>query len=292
VSDTLPANLETADEASWPGLQSYFWTARERYAIMLKHIAGIRPMTADKVFQEWRFCNVHREHDKTTIWFKDNIRKHLTGLRAVEATIIFRWFNRIETGELVKDLLLHQWDSSEARRRLEGVTPVVTGAYMVHTDPGYSKLDGLLVYIDNMLPRLPSIVPQLGPSLQDAHKWILNLMGMGRFTAYEVITDLRWTPVLEKARDIDTWASAGPGCARGLGWIVAGRPDVYNYGSQRDQGKMLFVMRRLLQMSRTETNWPTIYQHWEMREVEHWACEFDKYLRGLHGERLKRRYGD
>ena len=101
-------------------IDEYFSTARERYRIKLRREAGQeQPWTEDPVLQEWRFCQVHREEDKTTVWFRENIRRHMIGIRAVEACIIFRWFNRIETGELIKDLFfLEGWNSDEAHNRL------------------------------------------------------------------------------------------------------------------------------------------------------------------------------
>jgi hypothetical protein len=48
----------------------YFATAREREHIRIKRMAGEPyPWSDDPVFRDWRFCNVHREHDKTTEWF-------------------------------------------------------------------------------------------------------------------------------------------------------------------------------------------------------------------------------
>jgi hypothetical protein len=114
---------------------------------------------------------------------------------------------------------------------------------------------------------------------------------MGNFTSSEVVTDLRWTPVLRDAYDINTWACPGPGCARGLGWVVNGDPQTYHYTLKRDQEAMLSTMQELPARSRDNENyWPAHYQPWEMREVEHWLCEFDKYNRGLAGEKLKRRF--
>src|SRR3954463_360699 len=125
-------------------IDGYFGTARERYQIKLNREAGKPwPWTQDKQFRQWRFCHVHREDDKTTVWFRENIRDPLSAraneevcaenypiwlLKIVRATVAFRWFNRIETGEIIKDLLIGKWDSAEAEHRLAGVSPVVTGA--------------------------------------------------------------------------------------------------------------------------------------------------------------------
>lgn len=276
----------------------FFRTARARFQIRALRLAGAPPpWSNDPVFREWRFCNVHREHDKTTIWFRENIRDILSrsGMvyNIVLGTIAFRWFNRIETAELIKDLLLGPWDSDEARRRLDGVEPVVTGAYMMNTPPFMPKLEGVLWMIDNAAEVLAAnpMHRSWGDSIQRAWRDLTKIDRLGKFTAYEVATDLRWTPVLSGATDINSWASAGPGCARGLGWLVDGNPGQFNYGSQRDQDKMLELMRELLAMSRDQEHWPYNSEApWEMREVEHWLCEHDKYMRASGGQRQKRRF--
>jgi hypothetical protein len=106
--------------------------------------------------------------------------------------------------------------------------------------------------------------------------------------AYEVISDLRWTCLFERAPDILTWANPGPGAARGLGWIFYDNPDQYNRHSKFDMEDMLGKMRALLSLAQKE--WPEKWRPWEMREVEHWLCEYDKWRRGCAGQRLKRRY--
>lgn len=270
--------------------EGFFDTARERYTIKLKREAGEKwPWTDDPQFRQWRFCHVHREDDRTTVWFRENVRKHLDGLDAVRATVAFRWFNRIETGKLIVDLLVDQWDTEEARRRLQGVAPVVTGAYIIKGYDGYSKLDGVLKCIDEAFPRLPAMVERWGGSLEQAWKDLRTINYLGGFMSYEVVSDLRWCGFLEGADDIITWANAGPGCARGLSWAVDGK--IGRFGcSTRDQQTMLPLMMELLAMSKHEIFWPQEWKPWEMREVEHWSCEFDKYCRARSGESMKRRY--
>src|SRR6185436_10966299 len=96
----------------------YFATARERYQIRARRNLGWdrKDWTDDPQFRQWRFCQVHREHDKTTEWFRVNVREPADAVskgRVVGATVAFRWFNRIETGERIKDLLVGPWDSKE-----------------------------------------------------------------------------------------------------------------------------------------------------------------------------------
>jgi hypothetical protein len=277
-------------------VSNFFETARERYHMKLRRASCSGPgwgpegdaWTEDPILGAWRFCNVHREDDRTTVWFRENVRSKLHGLKVVQATVAFRWFNRIETGEIIKDLLLDGWSSKTAHERLKNVAPVVTGAYIINGMPGYSKLDGVLACIDRALPTLDRLWPHLeGTTLQNAHELLHgNIIGFGSFMAYEVVSDLRWTDALTPA-DALTWAVAGPGCARGLGRVMANDPGHFR-NSADDRVTMLELMHYLLYESRT--NWPTDWPRWEMREVEHWACEFDKYERARGGSRLKRRY--
>lgn len=270
-------------------LDRYFATARERYWIKLRRERGDEPpWTTDPHLQAWRFCNVHREDDRTTAWFRENVRSKLTGMKVVEATVAFRWFNRIETAERILPQLLGRWDEKAVFSKLRGVSPVVTGAYIIKGWDGMPKLEGVMHCIHTARPILRKIVPTWDYSLQAAHASLLQIPYLGRFLAYELVSDLRWTDVLRQAWDIEDWASAGPGCARGLGRVVANDPGRFAYGT--DQAKMLDVMRELLAYSRSAEYWPQEWPRWEMREVEHWSCEFDKYERASAGDRLKRRY--
>ncbi len=286
-------------------IDEFFATARERYQIKLNREAGLpKPWTQDKHFQTWRFCQVHREDDRTTQWFRENIREPLIKtssadlpaqlLKILEATLIFRWFNRIETGQAIKDLLLYEWDTQEARERLTGVSPVVTGAYIIKAGDGVSKLEGILACIDKARPQLALMLAGWRyivkvPTLQKAWQDLKTLEYMGGFMSYEVVSDLRWTPLLWDASDILTWCNAGPGCARGLGWVLYNDSDHFNCGP-KNQKEMLTVMQEILAMSKDPQYWPTEWKQWEMREVEHWHCEFDKYKRAQQGDSLKRRY--
>lgn len=279
-------------------VSQYFWTARERERIRLRRANGLprEEWTKDGPFKLWRFCNVRREDDKTTIWFRENVRQHVTGVDALKATIAFRWFNRIETGERIVDMLRAPatWNTETARQRLTGLSPVVTGAYIIKGYDGLSKLDGVLLCIHEAMPQLEEFYARWMAedkcSLQEWWSDLTSLAYMGRFMAYEAVSDLRWCEPFNQADDINEWANAGPGCARGLSWVMYGKPGEFNPGSERDQIAMLNVMHDILEMSRDDKYWPGDWPKWEMREVEHWACEYDKYCRAASGEKQKRRF--
>jgi hypothetical protein len=107
--------------------------------------------------------------------------------------------------------------------------------------------------------------------------------------AYEYVTDFHYSKRYfpEKAKDTYTWGNFQIGSLRGLkrlcGEIVI---DKSTKGYDKE------VINRLTKevLESWRSNWPGV--DITMREVEHWLCEYDKYMRMYNGEtkRLKRRY--
>lgn len=280
--------------------EAFFAFARKRHQVFLDRSAGLPgPWTDDPVLATVRFTNVFRELDRTTIWFRRNIREPLREeFWVVPATIIFRWFNRIETGEVLLDsaigLLDGKFRAHQAEARIRHTIPKgpwVTGSYMVCSGFGTGdKLTGMLRFCTKMLEwwDMRGLAAfQKRPNLQRAHELLLEVEGLAGFTAYEVVTDLRWTwPV--NPTDRLTWAHAGPGATRGGSRVLHREPDRLRQESAYDQETLRQLMVRLLKMSRDPRCWPQgrpDWPVWELREVEHTLCEFDKY------ERVRREQG-
>lgn len=278
--------------------ESYFALARERYGILLKRRAGLPPpWTTDPVFSAYRFCNVHREDDRTTIWFKDHVRhRHPNDLgRTLLNTIAFRWFNRIETGEvLLENGLFDNWSIDEARRVLTGRKPVVTGAYVINTIPGTDKLNGVLNQIENLVPHVDRFAETWftqHTSLQAACDLLQQFPRLGGFMAHQLAADLKYTPVLGGASDRLTWAFPGPGTTRGASRVLYGEPNILNRTNPKHMRLILDVLREFREHSTNEYFWPADWPVWEMSDVSNWFCESDKHCRvTLDGERMKQRY--
>ena len=287
------------------GVQKFFAMARERQQIYLRRQAGLprAEWTSDPIFQKYRFTNVFRERDKTTVWFREHVRDPMRDRPEVLlATVVFRMLNRITSGEAMFcqpdpegrtafDRFLSDGDARHLRRDLISLIgergPFVTGAYIISSPPGYTKLDGMLRVLQDFHKQSGwrrAADAMSSWSLQQAHGWFSSQLWMGSFHSYEIVSDLRWTSLLDRAPDINTWAHAGPGARRGLNRI-AGR-------DKRDRSLnadgLLKEMRELLALSgdarywpqKNKKDWPAL----EMREIEHTCCEWDKMCRVLNGE--------
>lgn len=323
----------------------FFAYARERQAVLLRRRAGQpRPWSTDPAFANNRFCNVFREDDRTTVWFRENVRERLRSAPEVLlATVVFRWFNRITTGEAIFcegwterghsawDEFLSSGDTRVLREAILKIVgyagPYVTGAYIIKTPSGMDKLDGVLYGIREFANQKRSgadwrmvaenYLQHRGErTLKSMWSWLCQFPYLGPFMAYEVVSDLRYTALLDRAPDIMTWANAGPGATRGLNRIW-GRTPIDKAIRPAQQSE---EMRQLLECSRDNRYWPSWeddvggywyngpdsidpslliagsrdsrpWPQWDMRTVEHTLCEADKYMRVTLGEgRMKQRF--
>lgn len=273
-------------------VERFFWTARERYNILKAKRLGVsHSWTNDPILSKYRFCNVFREDDKVTAWFRENIRDPLGDdhYKQVRAAVVFRWFNKIETGETLKPFLLGEYaerDVETALRKQFAHGTILGAAYMIKSPPKMDKVDGLLQCIAGVEPFYGRIVKeaQNWNQLEMVHALLQTFDYLGPFMAYQMVCDLRFTPLLQAAVDVDTWTAPGPGSARGIGRVAHDDPKAYKYSSERDIPVLIERMQDLLLYSRNPTYWPKALPKWELSTVQHWLCEYDKYERARTGE--------
>jgi hypothetical protein len=309
MKDNEPMILLRHDAPKRHQAEPFFAYARERYMIHLRREAGEPwPWTKDPVLQQYRFCNVFREDDRVTRWMKEHVRD-VWGDRpeGVLAVAAFRMFNRIETGGAV--FVEHSGEVfcefartgnwrvlKSAILRHCGEGPYVTGSYIVAGPAGYSKLEGICRVLGKFargeFPGFAkddswgwrevgtALLGHSGYSLEHVWNWLREVPYFGPFHAYEMGTDLRRTPLLSGAPDVCTWANPGPGARRGLNRVMERSLD-----EKPSRELMLKEMSALLRLSHCYPRlWPAEWPRWEMREVEHTLCEFDKIERTRSGE--------
>jgi hypothetical protein len=281
------------------GLRDHFAFLRERYQILLRRRAGQpAPWTDDPVLREWRFCNVRREDDRTTIAFRETVRDPLRDdPHVLLATIAWRWFNLIETGEVLRPFLMSRdaWNRVEVGRllqeRQDRGEQVFTGAFMVNSPQNEPKLPAILNAIDWCYRHLDAEqVARTCTTKQAMFERIVDVDRQGPFTAYQVVVDLTHTALLERASDFNTFTVAEPGCAKGIGRVFHGDPSRFNYGSRRDQAEMLRLMVETLEASRDPELWPSDWPPFILSDIENSFCEAQKYGSAREGNRQKRRF--
>ena len=198
------------------------------------------------------------------------------------ATVIFRFFNLIETGHTLLDHNLHlEWDRLKAIEEVKKQPKWITGAYIVKTPNRMDKVTGVAECITHIWVERERILKDFGhfKSLSDAWSYLLRFPYIGPFVSYELVSDLRHTYLLENAEDICSWANAGPGAMRGLNRLT-GRPLEFCRRSWDWNGEM----QALYKWCTENIDLSQFDKPFEMREIEGGLCEFDKYSRILHGQ--------
>lgn len=262
---------------------TYWIEERERIRHLKEELKQDPPWTEDPILKEFKFCQVFREDDRTTRWFRTHMREPLRNSPDVfMATIAFRFFNLIETGRTLLDNNLHiQWDRPKAIEEIKKNPKWITGAYIVKSPNRMDKVTGVTECVSHLWDDRENIIKKLESftTLEEAWKFLMQYPYIGPFVSYEMVTDLRHTYLLENATDICSWGNPGPGAMRGLNRLT-GRPLEFCKRSWDWHSEMLDLYDWCSQkLDLSKLNYP-----FEMREVEGGLCEFDKYSRILKGQ--------
>ena len=279
------------------GIRAFFDYINERYRIYLRKTQGDPwPWTDDEILQTYSFCNVYREDDTVTEWIRKNWREpYHNHPNLAFAMAVARQINWPPTLEAIG--FPEEWDPERVKAimqdRKDKNQKVYTGAYMLTGTLGGTKIEQT---VDKILTPLYNNHPEIvQESLRETWQNYLPYSGFSGFMAYEVVTDLRHTSYLQQAKDIHSWANAGPGAKRGLNRIY-NRPLEENVKSSQltDEMKELQDMSYRVVRTSMDSGSQDYLEYisyliedaggLEMRDIEHNLCEFDKYERVRLGE--------
>lgn len=265
-------------------IHKFFAFIQVRHDIYLRKTKGLpKPWTDVEILQEYKFCNVFRELDSVTIWIDKNIRQRWANHKYLWfALCVARRINLPVTLEHLDELLV-DWDADKTysileERKSSGL-PIYNSAYSLTTASRKMDKNTYTVYecLDKLWEKREEITRWLRWDSWDSlertfGKFEKGNPGISGFLAYEIVTDLRHTRYLRNARDIMSWANAGPGAIRGLNRIYD-KPltrKINACQANKDMQKLL---------SLAELYMSDRFPKMEMRDIEHCLCEFDKYMR-------------
>lgn len=216
-------------------LKEFFWFIKERESIRKKREAGLpRPWTKDKILQSYRFCNVYRERDAVTIWIRENWRdpwkRDPNVWFAMTVARFVNWPDSLyELSAAVHDGKEIVWRPKTFVRALDARQKrgekLWSAAYMINAVGGEGMTKAAYIAEKVLTPiwkeRKDGQVA-FETSLGTAYAWLSQFRGMGSFMAAQVVADVKYTPMLAKARDWWTFAAPGPGSLRGLSVVEFG----------------------------------------------------------------------
>jgi hypothetical protein len=265
---------------------------KEREAIREKKEAGKkRPWTKDEFLGKYRFCNVHREHDRVTKW----LRAHWYPMFEKNddlwfAAVVARLFNLPESLEEIRPFILpfkpdkiRQLLYSRNRRDLKNFN----AAYIVSTNGvRMDKVDYILdCVLQPMWDERKHLRPIKNDTLDRYHTALMKFDGMGGFLAAQVIADLKYNdPILRLAEDWDSFASSGPGSRRGLNRIIGW--DLKRSWPEKSWRFHLEDLRDKVNLLLVRAGWQPLHA----QDLQNCLCEFDKYERVRLGEGMPKQH--
>lgn len=275
----------------------YYWL-RERHTIYLKRFKEKEPYpwTKDQILLDYKFTNVYRQLDRVSLAWQDRYAHLLTRKKLLPSDVLFhcvmfRLFNLPETYDALF-YGMRKWDLTRAmailNKRKDDHEQIFTGAYIIpnggREDPKIQVICEAVDYVYKRRIKLSNKIRR-GKSMENAVTVLMRVPTIGSFIAYEIACDLRFTKVLHDARDVLSWANPGPGAIRGIRRLLTG-------SAQRspktkgldDVAAMYQIWQEIPKELRNYLDMRKDGVPFEMREVEHSLCEFDKYMRVKNGE--------
>ena len=255
-----------------------YWIWEREKIRLWKEAHAPRPWTKDAILQEWRFCNVNRCDDTVTRWiFEHVIAPHASSPSLWFNLVIARLVNWPDT--LAALGFYEEWDVEHFVRTVANLKGKVwTGAYMIPAGPpGTAKArylgDETLTSLWNARMTAP-----FGGTCAAWFAFIERARSMGGFLANQVVTDMKYTPILADASDRETFIVAGPGTQRGLNRLFD--HDLKHAWGREEAAVALAELRKMVVAELPDF----AGMMRDLNNVANICCEFDKYERVRLGE--------
>lgn len=268
----------------------------ERETIRLKRAAGQpAPWTKDKILSTYRFCNVRRRDDRVSQWVINRVIQPYNDHPNLWIQLaLTRYINWPDTLNALMEVNLWpvqkqpRWADIGAfldQRVAEG-EQTYTGAYMIRAESnhdaewyewGKGKYLAEKVLL-GLWENRKNVMPDIRVDCETAWEAIGAHYGFGSFMAGQVVADYTYSNLLNKARDLYTWAPLGPGSLRGLNRLLQVE-NIRQAITQDDAVEYMLVMRRII-IERLGESFADLTLH----DVQNCLCEFDKHQRVRKGE--------
>jgi len=197
-----------------------YWI-NERHSIFVNRFEKElpKPWTDDLILQQYKFTNCFRQLDKGTLALKEMLMRRLINDPDL---LLFNviWYRLFNWYEHAQELGFCHYQTLEnyIQKRFHTHKKIFTSAHMTRGVSCENKHDTYLRAARKVWDRRHIFVEKIivAGTMEQVFNELLDLYMVGRFVAYEITCDLRFTQLLENATDKLTWANMGPGAQRGL----------------------------------------------------------------------------
>jgi hypothetical protein len=270
---------------------TYWRFAAHRQEIFHRRVRGEPgPWTTDPVLSVHRFTNPYRAADRVSQYLIRHVAYNgdQSSEEIVFRVVLFKLFNRIATWELLSDAFgpltarqfsVERYDSVLSAafgrgERLYSAAYIMPAASREATRKHRTHLELVRVMLDESLPqRLAG-----AGSMQEAFLALMAYRGIGAFLAYQLVTDLNYTMVLNFS-EMD-FVMAGPGARSGM------RKCFSDPGDYDDEDLVRYVAgRQTDEFAARELEFEDLWgRPLQLIDCQNLFCEVDKYARVAHPE--------
>ncbi len=293
-------HINVLDSAPVPTtvFDTYWRFACERQSLFFNKIRrpNLPSWTDDPILRKHKFTNAYRASDRVSQYL---IRKVIycsdTWLHRPEEvffrTILFKFFNKIETWELLeKQFGTINWAEYDFERYDAVLTRSIESGQAIYS-PAYIMPSGrsafgherkhrnhLMLLEKMMADRLPSRLHQENPPLSEVFSAIRTYPGIGNFLAYQYSIDLNYSNLINRSED--EFVAPGPGALDGISKCFSSigsysPSDVIRYTKDQQEDVCNRLGISFLDM------WG---RPLHLIDCQNLFCEVDKYARVRHPE--------
>jgi hypothetical protein len=271
---------------------TYWKFAAERQEIFFRQAEGnVSPLTQDPILQRHKFTNAYRASDRVSQYLIRNViygHGDQTPKEVFFRIILFKFFNRIETWELLQEGL-GEIRYSEYRfenydnlltRAIEAGARIYSAAYIMPTARAFSvgtrKHRSHLRLLEAMMKE--NVPERLGQaaSMEEAFNLLRAYPMFGNFLGYQYITDLNYSTVLDFSEK--EFVVPGPGARDGLKKCFS------DFGGYIEADLIRWVMEHQnYEFERLGIQFKSLWgRPLQLIDCQNLFCEVDKYARLAH----------
>lgn len=269
-------------------IDAFLHTALERHLIYKKKEAGLpSPWTNNPVLDKFFFCNVFRQYDKCSVWIIDNIIPLINkDKNNWPLIILYRYISTYNTfkklqGEVALDCLPEIYDWLSMQRSIGAKlfsscfirNPRVRGGWAETWQVPFHIIEEIKECEGNAEGTYPGNFLNELNSLEGMTNWLSQFSATKGFMGYEYACDFEYTKHFNPI-DKYTWANMGPGAKQGMSLLLYGHRN-----AKMNQDFWLGYAKELLEIMTNTFKLAFPEEKITMREVEHWLCEFQKYVK-------------
>lgn len=276
-----------------------YWIEEREHIREAKERGEPAPWTDNEILKTYKFCNVCRRDDRVSAWliknvYKPNENHPLLWFMAVCA----RWINWPPAIQelMEKGAWPNLWFDAEKfgaviDERVKRGEKAWTGAYMItaRTLPeGEGK--GNWIARSTLQPlyerrlEFKYFFQQPSRTVEAAVRKFHGAFNFGSFMSGQVTADWTYTPLLDKASDLNTWAPIGPGSTRGMNRLH--EIDPIDKAIHKDDwvDKLTHLYAKVCK----ELPWFGAVAN--AMDLQNCLCEYDKFCRLENGGQVRAKY--